>query len=115
MRVNIRLNLPKSFNKLVLRYNTFEKVSYDKYFIASLIKHARNNSDEIYNVINELTGKGSLNKHFANLYEEIKALSDLELDGILRDSLYPIQKIEEFRYTFFPLLNISSFKKNIYE
>jgi len=115
MRVNIRLNLPKSFNKLVLRYNTFEKVSYDKYFIASLVKHTRNNLDNGYNIINELTGKGSLNKHFVNLYDEIRELSDLELDGILKDSLYPIQKIEEFRYTFFPQLNISSFKKNIYE
>ena len=41
MIVNLRLNLPKASNKLILRYNTFEKVSYDKYFIASLLYETR--------------------------------------------------------------------------
>lgn len=113
MIVNIRLNLPKSFNKLVLRYNTFEKVSYDKYFIASLLSETRDKK-KAERLIDELTGKGSLNAHFYKLYEEIKELSKQDIVKILKDSLYPIQKIEDHRYIYIPMLDISIFDNRVF-
>ena len=65
MKVKVRLYLPKSNNKLTLRYNTYEKVSYDKYFIASLINNIENRF-QVYDLIDQVTGKGSLNTHFKN-------------------------------------------------
>lgn len=112
MIVNLRLNLPKASNKLILRYNTFEKVSYDKYFIASLLSETRDKR-KADKLIDELTGKGSLNNHFKTLYEEVKELSKGEVDSIIRDSLYPIQKIEEHRYLYIPMLNISIYKGRV--
>lgn len=113
MIVNIRLNLPKNFNKLLLRYNTYEKISYDKYFIASLLSETRDKK-KAEKIIDALTGKGSLNAHFVKLYEEIKELSKQDIEKILKDSLYPIQKIEEHRYIYIPMLNISIFDNRIF-
>ncbi|WP_264229682.1 hypothetical protein [Acholeplasma laidlawii] len=113
MIVNLRLNLPKVSNKLVLRYNTFEKVSYDKYFIASLLSETRD-ARKAEKLIDELTGKGSLNSHFKILYEEVKELSKGEVESIIKDSLYPIQKIEEHRYLYIPMLNVSIYKRQVY-
>jgi hypothetical protein len=110
MKVSIRLNLTKSTNKLLLRYNTFEKVSYDKYFMASLIQNAQE-EDKVLSIINELTGKGSLNSHFKKLYQEMRILSKEEIMEILKNSLYPIQKIEEYTYTYIPILDISIFNQ----
>lgn len=114
MIVNIRLNLPKIPKTIVLRYNTFDKVSYDKYLVASILKQTRDNT-KINNLINDLTGKGSLNSHFKKLYEEIKVLSQKEIEDIVNDSLYPIQKIEECRYLYIPMLNISLFKGDLFK
>jgi len=114
MIVSMRLNLPKSNNKIRVQYNTFEKVSYDKYFIASLYLNASSENLAL-ETINEITGKGSLNEHFQKLYNEIKLLSSSEIKAILKDSLYPIKKIDEFYYTYIPMLNISIFQNTIYK
>ncbi len=112
MKVTVSLNLPKAYNKLEVRYNTFEKVAYDQYFIASLVRHSKS-EDKAFSLIDELTGKGSLNYHFKKIYEEIIKLSNDEIDSILKDSLFPVQKIDTFRYMYIPLLDISVFDKNI--
>ncbi|MBU1143912.1 MAG: hypothetical protein KKH92_09775 [Firmicutes bacterium] len=113
MRVSIRLNLPKAINKLTVRYNTFEKVSYDKYFIASLISNTKTQS-KAFELIDEMTGNGSLNDHFKKVYAEMIELSLNEIESILKDSLYPIQKIEEFTYAYIPMVNISIFGGNVF-
>lgn len=113
MRVSIRLNLPKAINKLTVRYNTFEKVSYDKYFIASLIYNTKAQSIA-FELIDEMTGNGSLNDHFKKVYAEMIELSPNEIESILKDSLYPIQKIEEFTYAYIPMVNISIFGGNVF-
>lgn len=112
MLVNIRLNLPKVSNKLTIRYNTFEKVSYDRYFVASLLSETRDKR-KAEKLIDELTGKGSLNFHFKKLYEEVKELTKDQIESILKDSLYPIQKIEEHRYLLIPLLNLSIYNRQV--
>jgi len=112
MRVSIRLNLPKAINKLTIRYNTFEKVSYDKFFIASLISNTKSQF-EAFEMIDEMTSNGSLNDHFKKVYSEMIELSPNEIESILKDSLYPIQKIEEFTYVYIPMVNISIFEGNV--
>ncbi len=114
MKLKVKINLPKAHNKLEVRYNTFEKVSYDKYFIASLIKHNKNES-EGYELIDEITGKGSLNDHFKKLYDEINEFSIIDVNNILKDSVYPIQKIDQYRYIYIPLLNISLFQNQVFD
>jgi len=114
MKVTVRLYLPKLNNKLTLKFNTFEKVSYDKYFIASLIKNS-DNSLQVYDLIDEVTGKGSLNAHFKNIYDELKEISKYEIEKILKDSLYPMLKIQEYRYQYIPILNLSLFQGNVIE
>lgn len=100
--------------ELNLRYNTFEKVSYDKYFIASIISETRD-TDKAYHLIDSLTGKGSLNRHFCNVHKEVSTLSDNEIVGILKSSLYPVTKLETHKFIYIPMLNISIFNKYIYE
>jgi len=113
MIVSIRLNLPKARNTLTVRYNTFEKVSYDRYVIASLISRTRDEESAMI-IINALTGNGSLNNHFKKIYLEMKKLSSKEIASILKDSLYPIQKIEELSYIYIPILNVSIFQNRLY-
>lgn len=114
MNVSIRLNLPKEHNKLVIRYNTFEKVSYDKYLIASLLSETRDKI-KAEQLINSLTGNGSLNHHFNKLYEEVSELPDQEILSVLNNSLYPVQRIEEFRFIYIPMLDISIYNRNIFD
>lgn len=113
MRVKIHLNLPMAKNKITLRYNTFEKVSYDKFFIASLISNTDTQS-KAFEIIDEMTGNGSLNEHFKKVYAEMIMLSSNEIESILRNSLYPIQKIDEFIYIYIPKVNISIFGGQVF-
>lgn len=106
MIVTVRLNLPKIDYKVLLHYNTFEKVSYDRYLIASFILNSKNMS-LIENYIDTITGNGSLNDHFKKLYSEMLNLSKTELESIITNSMYPIQKIDNLSYEYIPLLNTS--------
>jgi len=110
MKATVNLNLLKSNNKLEVRYNTFEKVSYDRYFVASLISSLIDEDkpeEDAMELIDELTGKGSLNYHFKKIYEEMIKLTSDEINGILEKSLYPIQKIERAYYQYIELLDVS--------
>ena len=113
MIVNISLNLPKNLFELSLRYNTFEKVSYDKYFIASILSETTD-KDKARVLIDSITGKGSLNRHFHNLYQEVSVLSENDIVGILKSSLYPVTKLEMHKFIYIPLLNISIFNQRVY-
>ncbi len=112
MKVSVRLNLPKNPCELTLSYNTFEKVTYDQYFMTSLALHAEND-EEVKEVIDELTGKGSLNSHFEKLYNEVKKLSEKELEDVLDNSLFPVLKIDTYKYVYIPILDISLFGKTV--
>ncbi|MGD9909446.1 MAG: hypothetical protein AB7U79_02435 [Candidatus Izemoplasmatales bacterium] len=113
MKVQVRLNLPEIKYKLIMKYNTFEKVSFDKYLIASLI-YSSTSQNSAYQFIDQLSGDGSLNEHFKKLYLEINEMSKDEIYSILQNSQYPVLKISEEWFRYYPLLNISKYHNHIY-
>ena len=91
IKAKVALSLPNKFYKVTLKYDTFEKATYDSYLIASLVKNTKNKKEaEMY--IDDISGEGSLNPHFKKLYNDISKLTDEQIDGILKDSLFPITK-----------------------
>lgn len=114
IQVNLKLKLTKVIKTIQVKYNTFEKATFDEYLIASLALHSRDESAaEQY--IDELTGGGSLNPHFKNLYREVKGFSDELLRKIMSGSMYPRLKIDNAnRYEYYPQLNVSVFRKHAY-
>ena len=52
-----------------------------------------NNRSDVYDFIDEITGKGSLNEHFKKLYDDIKSFSKDDINLILNNSIYPVVKI----------------------
>ncbi len=100
---------------MIIRYNTFEKASFDQYLIASISKST--SSENVANkYINDITGDGSLNLHFKKMYENIRVLDDSDIEKILSDSLYPVLKIDASnRYLYYPELKISIMKNKLYE
>ena len=100
IKAKVALSLPNKFYKIILKYDTFEKATYDSYLIASLVANT-NNDDDAIKYIDDITGNGSLNPHFKKLYGEISKLSKEQIDGILTDSLFPvtvINKSHHFKY-----------------
>lgn len=100
IKAKVALSLPNKFYRITLKYDTFEKATYDSYLIASLVANAKSN-DEALKYIDDISGKGSLNPHFKKLYEKISKFSKEQIDGILTDSLFPITVIDtkhHFKY-----------------
>lgn len=115
LRVNLKLKLSKIVKRITVKYNTFEKATYDEYLIASLVLRSKS-EDEAYGYIDEITGSGSLNSHFKRLYKEIASLSKEQLEKIMENSMFPVLKIDDSnRYDYYPQLNVSVFQKRIYE
>ena len=114
IQVNLKLKLTKVTKTIQVTYNTFEKATFDEYLIASLVLRSRNEAAaEKY--IDDVTGNGSLNSHFKNLYQEVKGFSEDLLHKIMDSSMYPKLKIDNSnRYDFYPQLNISVFNKRVY-
>lgn len=100
IKAKVALSLPNKFYKIKLKYDTFEKATYDSYLIASLVAKAKS-EEEALGYIDDISGKGSLNPHFKKLYAEISKLSKEQVEGILADSLFPITVIDtkhHFKY-----------------
>ena len=100
IKAKVTLSLPNEFYKINLKYNTFEKATYDSYLIACLVKNSKNDK-EAFKYIDDITGDGSLNSHFKKLYEEISKFSKEQIDGIIKDSLFPITVVDRkhhFKY-----------------
>ena len=100
IRAKVALSLPNKFYKVVLKYDTFEKATYDSYLVASIVANAKNEKDAT-EYIDEITGNGSLNPHFKKLYEEISKMTKEQVEGILKDSLFPITVVDKshhFKY-----------------
>lgn len=114
LQVNLKLKLSRTLKKITVKYNTFEKATYDEYLIASLVLHSKS-QNEAFNYIDEITGSGSLNSHFKRLYDNISSLTDEQLESIMKNSMIPILKIDESnRYEYYPQLDISVFHKHVY-
>ena len=115
LRVNLKLKLSKIIKRITVKYNTFEKATYDEYLIASLVLRSKS-EDKAFEYIDEITGSGSLNAHFKRLYKEIAALSEEQIERIMSSSMFPVLKIDDGnKYEYYPQLNVSVFQKRIYE
>jgi len=113
MKINaqIALSLPNTFTRVELKYDTFEKATYDEYLVASIIKNAKTEKDaEKY--IDEITGKGSLNAHFKKLYEKESKLEESQINNILNDSLFPVTLVTNHHFKYYDMFNSSVIKIN---
>lgn len=114
IKARVSLSLPNTFYKITLHYDTYQKATYDSYLVASLIKNAET-QEEAFEYIDEICGQGSLNVHFRNLYEEISKFSESQIDGILKNSLYPVtmKVIDHFKY--YKMFDASRFKNKVFK
>ncbi len=114
IRARVALSLPSIFYKATLKYDTFQKATYDSYLMASLIANAKT-KQEAMNYIDEITGKGSLNPHFKKLYDEISAFSKEQIDGILQNSLYPITVVDQKNhFKYYPMFGATRMLNKVY-
>ncbi len=114
LQVRVKLRLSKESNTIRVKYNTFEKATFDEYLVCSAILNSKNKASfDTY--VDEITGNGSLNAHFKKLYQKYKELSQSDLESIMANSMIPVLKIDEKnRYDFYPQLNISVYRSRIY-
>lgn len=115
VQINLKLSLKKIKNIIKVSYNTFEKATYDQYLMVSL---ALRSKDELsaYQYIDDITGSGSLNAHFKQLYDKAHKLDENQLKNIMGNSMYPMLKIDKSNsYDYYPELNVSVFNNKLYE
>lgn len=114
IQVNLKLKLIKISKRIKVKYNTFEKATYDEYLISSLVLRAHD-KQEAYDYIDDITGNGSLNGHFKKLYEKIRTSKQEQLEKIMNSSMFPILKVDSSNvYEYYPEINVSVFKKRIF-
>ncbi len=114
LQVKIKLKLSKIRKSIKIRYNTFEKATFDEYLISSLALHS--NSSEASTYIDDLTGGGSLNPYFKRLFEKINVLSKEQLRKIMVNSMFPILKIDESNwYYYYPEIDMSELHFKLYK
>ena len=115
IRAKVALSLPNEFYKVILKYDTFEKATYDSYLVASIVSNTKTEKDA-FKYIDEITGSGSLNPHFKKMYKEISQLSEEQVQNILNDSLFPITIVDKKNhFKYYPMLNITRMKDRVYK
>ena len=111
----LKLALSKERKTIEIKYNTFEKATYDQFLCASIALRAKNESEAL-DYIDDITGNGSLNIHFKQLYFEAAALTEKQLNDVMKSSMYPILKTDRSAwYDYFLELDISLYKNKIYK
>ena len=116
VQINLKLKLSKIKYIIEVSYNTFEKATYDQYLMASLALRSNKDKQTAYQYIDDITGSGSLNGHFKQLYDKASELTEGELKDIMNNSMYPMLKIDKSNsYIYYPQLNISVFNNKVYE
>lgn len=114
IQVNLKLKLTKISKRIKVKYNTFEKATYDEYLISSLALRAHD-EQEAYDYIDDITGNGSLNGHFKKLYEKVRTFNQEQLEKIMNSSLFPILKVDSSNvYEYYPEIDVSVFKKRVF-
>lgn len=114
IRAKVALSLPNKFYKVILKYDTFEKATYDSYLIASVVANAKNEK-EAMKYIDEITGNGSLNPHLKKLYEEISKMTKEQVQGILKDSLYPITVVDKsHHFKYYEMFNATRMDNKVF-
>ena len=115
IRAKVALSLPNEFYKVILKYDTFEKATYDSYLVASIVSNTKTEKDA-FKYIDEITGSGSLNPHFKKMYKEISQLSEVQVQNILNDSLFPITIVDKKNhFKYYPMLNITRMNDRVYK
>ena len=115
IKARVALSLPNTFYRITLKYDTFEKATFDSYLIASLVVNSKNKR-EAFKYIDEITGKGSLNPHFKKLYEEISLLSKEQINGIIENSLFPVTIInQKNHFKYYPMFNATRMNDRVYD
>lgn len=116
LTVTLKLKLSKVVKKIVVKYNTFDKATYDEYLMSSLALNSKY-QQEAYEYIDEISGDGSLNSHFKNLYNDIvEKLSLDELKKVMNNSMFPILKIDDRNcYDYYPDFDVSVFQKHVFD
>ena len=114
IRAKVALSLPNTYYRVILKYDTYEKATYDSYLIASVVANTKNEK-EAMQYIDDITGNGSLNPHFKNLYEEISKMSKEQVEGILKDSLYPITVVDKsHHFKYYGMFNATRMDNKVY-
>ena len=114
LSARVPLSLPKIIYNIVLKYDTYEKATFDSYLIAALVKKSKKKK-EAYEYIDSITGDGSLNIHFRKLYDEISQFTTTQIDRILDNSLYPVTVIDnKHKFEYYPMLNLSKFNNQYF-
>lgn len=114
IRANVELNLPSVFYKITLKYDTYKKATFDEYLIAALIINTKS-KQEANTYIDEITGNGSLNEHFKNLYKEMSNFTDKQIADIINNSLFPITVIDQKNnFNYYPMFNATIMKNKVY-
>lgn len=115
IKAKVALSLPNTFYKVILKYDTFEKATFDSYLIATLVANAEN-EEEAIKYIDEITGNGSLNTHFKTLYSQIKEFSKEQIDGIINNSLFPITVIDQKNhFKYYPMFDATRMNNKVYD
>ena len=84
LQVSLKLKLTKQIKTIKIKYNTFEKAAFDEFLTASLALRAKSD-DNAFQYIDEITGAGSLNSHFKNLYSQAKEFNEEQLSNIMKN------------------------------
>lgn len=115
VQINLKLRLSKIKYGIKVSYNTFEKATFDQFLMASVALRSESYEDA-KTYIDNITGSGSLNAHFKQLYEKASRLDKNQLADIMNNSMYPILKIDKSNsYDYYPELNVSVFNNRVYQ
>ena len=107
LEAKLKIGLSSLKNKIILKYDAYEKTTYDYYLMASAFKNFKQESD-VFKYIDEITGNGSLNLHFKKIYGKVKNLKDEQIEKILNSSLYPTTVVNDGNeYIYYPDLNLT--------
>lgn len=112
IEARVRLTLPKYRTEIVVSYNTYEPVTFDQYLAASIVAYSQSEND-VYQFIDDITGKSSLNNHFKKLVEDIQKMDDNTVHKILDNSIYPTTRIENYDCIYYPNFDVSEYKGKI--
>ena len=115
VQINLKLRLSKIKYGIKVSYNTFEKATFDQFLMASVALRSESYEDAT-TYIDNITGSGSLNAHFKQLYEKASKLDKNQLADIMNNSMYPMLKIDKSNsYDYYPELNVSVFNNRVYQ
>lgn len=115
LQVNLKLKLVRIPKTICVKYNTYEKATYDQYLVASIALRTHRDQKVAEKYIDEITGAGSLNGHFKSLYQSVSKFTEEQLQNIMSNSMFPVLKVDKNNsYLYYPQINISVFRNKVY-